>query len=453
MSETGDPQMSVGNPYIKELLNDAPCAFLVSDLNERVLYANDTLGHWIKHKPSDIESGFTLKDILTKESHLLFQTQVGPMIQLQGFAREVSCNLRVADSEEPIPVLMNAVFRPGSGNLPERIDFALFNATERTRLEQRLRERQKEAEELAVIVRNANVGILRCDADGVVKRFNRAAAKLLGVDEETLPSQRLSNLLDLDGEKADWFADAIKDCGTDHTFDASRQGCHFNITVGEIPNPEEPHSSKEYSIILRDVTKRVQADQRMELLVHELNHRIKNVFAVVSGLIRQSLPASLPERQKILDRIHSAAVSHDILTRNFWKDASIQDAFLPIKHQVADGQSVSISGPDLQLKPHQFKALSMAAHELATNSRKYGALGADAGKVAICWKIGEVDGAKKSIELSWRESDGPPVKVPESSGFGTLMIERVLADEFDGTAKIHFRPEGVELEFRGVVAS
>ena len=449
MSSSDSPRRPDGNRFSNDLVTDAPCGFLVTDTHERALYCNATLGYWLGRDPSEIEDGVTMKDILTRGSHLVFQTQVAPMLHLEGSAREVSCTLNVAGQKAALPVLLNADLKPPQDNLPARINYVFFHATERIAIEERLRERQKESEEFAVIVRNAKVGILRCDHTGIIKRINPAGALMLGLEPGGCSQVPISHLLSLEGTAEDWYADSIKGPDAEYTFEANCDGRHYNISVGEITNPEEPYAQKEYSVILRDISKRVRAEQRMELLVGELNHRIKNVFSVMSGLIRQSLAQVPVERDKLIERVQSLARSHDILTRGYWTDANIREIFEPIEAQASDHQSVVISGPELLLEPTQFKALSMAAHELATNARKYGALSADQGKVEISWSVAGTD--TKTIEFSWRESGGPPVTAPEKTGFGSNMIERMLAAEFDGSAEIHYYPEGAEFTFSGVI--
>lgn len=451
MSESDGDTASHGKVYISELVQDAPCGFLVTDTRERALYANDTLGLWLGRTPAEIAAGMSIKDILTRESHLLFQTQVATTIQVQGFAREVACKLKPRDMRDPLPVLMNAVQRSPRGELPARIDFVFFDATERTRIERRLREKQKEAEELAAIVRNATVGILRCDENGRIIRLNAAAARILGIEPDHLPDEPIDRLLVLDGEDEDWFATAITGPRTDREFEANRNSNYYNISIGRIANPEEPYAARQYSVILRDISQRVLAEQRMELLVGELNHRVRNALTVVMGVVRQSIRSAPLERDKLLDRLQNMARSLDVLTQNYWKDASIRDIFARVETQLGENQKVLIDGPDVRLVPEQFKALSMAVHELTTNAQKYGALLADAGMIEISWSVERAD--ERTIDLLWRESGGPTVSIPKKTGFGTAMIEQALTADFDGSAEVRYRPEGLEFAFRGVLRS
>jgi two-component sensor histidine kinase len=126
-----------------------------------------------------------------------------------------------------------------------------------------------------------------------------------------------------------------------------------------------------------------------------------------------------------------------LLTRESWEAAAIGQVVLDAVAPLAGGR-VAISGPDLRLPPKTAVALALAVHELCTNAAKYGALRTPDGGVEVSWSI---DGDR--LTFVWEESGGPPVVAPARRGFGTRMIERALAAEFGGAARIEFRPEGL----------
>ncbi|WP_323768618.1 HWE histidine kinase domain-containing protein [Marinovum sp.] len=446
MSGSDNPSKPPPEPLAATLLQDAPCGFLVIDRRERIRYANSTLERWLNREQGSLADATGLKELLTHASHFYYQTQIAPMIQLQGFAREISCKLRIAGSDRSLPVLMNAVQR-GEGDA-RRVDIVFFDATERLRFEHDLRMARAEAEELAAIVRSATVGILRCSAEGRITRHNAAAAELLGIASNAPPDLAVDRVLRLDTETPDWFAKAVRDIdasGATVRFEASCDDLHYNISVDRIPRHEDPLAAPDYSLILRDITARVRAERRLNLLVSELNHRIRNVFSVVSGLVRQTIRSAPEERTKLIDRLQSFSASHDVLTLNYWKDASILEVIGRVEAQIGDSQTLITDGPDIRLIPRQFKALSMALHELTTNARKYGALSSDFGVIEIEWQREAEDG----FTFCWRERGGPPVREPARTGFGSVMIERVLAEEFLGTAEVSYAPTGLSLICRG----
>jgi PAS domain S-box-containing protein len=189
-----------------------------------------------------------------------------------------------------------------------------------------------------------------------------------------------------------------------------------------------------------DVTERRRADEHQKLLVNELNHRVKNTLAIIQGIAQQSfrgadVPAGLCDAFE--GRLAALSAAHSVLTRESWEAASIgqivADAVEPLGRC-----RFSIEGPELRLPPKTAVALALATHELGTNAAKYGALSVPEGRVEVRWAA---DGRR--FTFAWRESGGPPVASPTRRGFGTRMIERALAAEFDGEVAIRFEREGV----------
>jgi PAS domain S-box-containing protein len=212
----------------------------------------------------------------------------------------------------------------------------------------------------------------------------------------------------------------------------------------------------------QDVTERRAAEDRLQLMVHELNHRVKNTLATVQAIASQSLrgadPTLLPALQARLLALSSA---HDVLTREGWAGANIEDVVAGVlaPHGGTGGEVTGgrfrVAGPSLRLVPRAAVAFSMALHELATNAVKYGALSVPAGHVEIRWEL--VPGTAMLLRLAWMERGGPPVVPPARRGFGTRMVERSLAHDLRGTARIGFDADGVtcriEAPLAGVVAA
>lgn len=185
------------------------------------------------------------------------------------------------------------------------------------------------------------------------------------------------------------------------------------------------------------------SERHLRLMVDELNHRVKNTLAIVQGLAQQSFRGSgvpAEARSSFEGRLAALAAAHDLLTRKNWESAELRDLVAAVV--AADcGERFRIEGPPLHLAPKLAVTLALALHELCTNAVKYGALSVPSGRVSVTWTSDD-----EGLALRWSESGGPPVAEPERRGFGTRMIERALAGEPGGTARLDFRPDGLVCE-------
>jgi PAS domain S-box-containing protein len=198
-----------------------------------------------------------------------------------------------------------------------------------------------------------------------------------------------------------------------------------------------------------DITARKLAEERQRLLVDELNHRVKNTLATVQSIALQTRRGSesLPTFEAaFLSRLDALAGVHDLLSQVSWEGASlaavVRETLAPHLGAGEAAERLNLSGPDVRLGPNAAVTLTMAFHELATNAAKYGALSVGCGKVDVHWRADGLRGPSE-IEIVWRESGGPAVKVPTRKGFGTRFLERGLAREFDGNVVLEFTPNGV----------
>ncbi len=195
--------------------------------------------------------------------------------------------------------------------------------------------------------------------------------------------------------------------------------------------------------VSRDITPLKASEEARAVLAQELAHRMKNAFAMVQAITSQTLrqAVSMEEgRLVVSQRLTALGRAQDILTRSNFTGADIREvveaAISP--HHVAD-ERVTWSGPSMILTGQQALGLSLAIHELATNAAKYGALSNETGRVAMSW--GVVDG---TFTFRWIETGGPVVAQPRSRGFGSKLIERIVASYFDGSGVIDFNPSGIE---------
>jgi len=194
-----------------------------------------------------------------------------------------------------------------------------------------------------------------------------------------------------------------------------------------------------------DISERRQAESQRELLLAELNHRVKNTLAVVQAIAHQTFKgahATEAARSAFEGRLVALAAAHNLLTQASWASASLEQlAADALQVGGANQQRISFSGPRVLLQPKEALAIAMTLHELCTNAVKYGALSNDTGRIAVRWT--RVETPRPRLKLVWREEDGPIVAPPTQRGFGSRLVERTLAQDLDGEVRLDFRPEGL----------
>lgn len=192
-----------------------------------------------------------------------------------------------------------------------------------------------------------------------------------------------------------------------------------------------------------DLTDLLEAQKHQQVLLEELNHRVKNTLAVVQSLAKQTFRSDAPVEiaRGVFDgRLAALAGAHALLTRSNWESARIGQVIDQATLICGDARRrVVASGADLLLTPKQALSISLALHELATNAFKHGSLSHDHGEVILGWS----ENSKNEVELQWRESGGPPVTPPDRRGFGSTLLERVLPRDVHGTGVLEFLSGGV----------
>ena len=195
-----------------------------------------------------------------------------------------------------------------------------------------------------------------------------------------------------------------------------------------------------------DITEQREQAEQIRLLLMEVNHRSKNLLSTIQALVRRSAPDEHGFLDRFEERVRSLAVNQDILVRREWRDVPAGELVRDqLKFVVDSPGEIAISGPDIALAPRTAEVVGMALHELATNSLKYGALSAEAGRVDIGWERREGDGG---LDFWWRESGGPPVTEPTESGFGTALIRDVPRHNMGAEVELDYRPEGLSWRLR-----
>jgi two-component sensor histidine kinase len=196
---------------------------------------------------------------------------------------------------------------------------------------------------------------------------------------------------------------------------------------------------------VRMATTIARGEMLHDLLIEELNHRVKNTLAILQSIATQTFRnASRAEREKFEGRLGALAEAHNLLSKEKWQGSELQDVISRVlqPYLLNTPGRVRMSGPTVPLSPRLAVVLSMIVHEIATNAAKYGALSNDTGTVGLDWEIITENG-KPKLRLVWAEAGGPPVTAPVQRGFGSRLIERSARDQLGGEATVDFLPRGV----------
>jgi two-component sensor histidine kinase len=209
---------------------------------------------------------------------------------------------------------------------------------------------------------------------------------------------------------------------------------------------------KLFTVILRDITERKQAEEHQSLLVSELVHRVKNTLTVVQSIAGQTRHFTAPEQfyDTFAGRLAALGAAHDLLTRSEWEGAGLADVIrcgLEPYSGLGTAERWTMEGPAIWLGPNEAVTLSLAFHELTTNAAKYGALSDVNGRITVRWHL-RPQGTPTEVVIHWCERGGPTVAVPSRRGFGSRLLERAVAHELSGETRLHFDPAGAECRFR-----
>ncbi|MCT2401692.1 PAS domain S-box protein [Novosphingobium mangrovi (ex Huang et al. 2023)] len=191
-----------------------------------------------------------------------------------------------------------------------------------------------------------------------------------------------------------------------------------------------------------DVTEMREAEERIELLLQEVNHRSKNMLAIVQSLARRADADGPDFIERLERRISGLAANQDVLVRRAWSRIPVLEMIEAQLRSLGDARSqIACEGPQVLLSPGAAESLAMAFHEMATNAVKYGALSVPEGRVAVRWSL-DGEGREARFRIEWIESDGPPAHEPERQGFGTRIIVDVPRVKLNARLSIEYLPEG-----------
>lgn len=299
---------------------------------------------------------------------------------------------------------------------------------------------------------NAAIGIVEVDVNGHFLRINEWLCTITGYERDELLAMSIREITFQDDQANDLEMFQRQMAGEIDVYILEKRLCHkdghliwVSLSASRV---DDPAGRPLYGIrVLQDISARKRAEETRNLLINELNHRVKNTLATVQSIARQTLRNARSPQQAEEDlesRLLALSRTHDVLTRTSWEHASLSEivaqAIAPYLNRRED--RFHVFGPEVSLTPQQALSIAMALQELATNAVKYGSLSNETGTVSIEWSTAHSEKGLY-LHLVWMESHGPPVEPPTHRGFGTRLIERGLAMELEGRVKIDFLPSGI----------
>jgi two-component sensor histidine kinase len=215
------------------------------------------------------------------------------------------------------------------------------------------------------------------------------------------------------------------------------------MQVRTVPLDDPASDPQDTIVVVVDVTAMKRSQQRLTLLLNELNHRVKNTLATVQAIVSQTMRGADAQRQvrdAVNARLLALSKAHNLLTKESWAGTYlpnlVDEALAPFRGE-SEPSRFRVAGPKVWLSPRATLALGMALHELATNAVKYGALSNATGTVSVTWAS-----ADDRLALRWEEQGGPHVREPSRKGFGSRLIENGVAEELGGHSAVHYHASG-----------
>lgn len=424
------PDQSVQEARLEAVLDAVTDGFYAVDTEWRVILFNRAAEEYF---------GVPREEVLGRTLWELFPQGVGlPFERYCRAAMEegVSTTFETTSELRPGAVVELRILPMRGGG----VAVALNDITDRRRAEDAVKAELARSESILESISDAFYAV---DADWRFTYVNRVAEAWWGVPRETLVGRNLWET----------FPQAVDSSTHEAHLRAARER---TVVRAELISPVLGRwmdvsifpTDTGLFVYFRDIGLRKQAEARQQLLVNELNHRVKNALATVQAIAAQSLRgAHVPAeaRESFTARLMALASANDVLVAENWEGARLEAVARRVASPYegdSEPERFQISGPDVHLSPAAATAFALALHELATNAAKYGALSRPDGRVRLSWAI-EDAGQGGLFKLTWSEQGGPVARPPERTGFGTRLIEKGLASELGGQVSLDYAPEGL----------
>jgi PAS domain S-box-containing protein len=308
---------------------------------------------------------------------------------------------------------------------------------------------------LAAIVESTDDAIVSKDLDGFITSWNTGAERIFGYMAEEVIGRHITIIIpeDMRDEETRILSRIRAGERVDH-FDTIRRrkdGTLIPISLTVSPVRTADGRIIGASKIARDISERKRFEETYQALSREVNHRSKNLLAVVQSIIRYTVTHS-PQQdfiRRINERLRALSANQDLLIESNWRGVRLADIVHAQLNHVdrLPADRVNVIGEAVAVVPTAAQALAIAIHELATNAIRFGALSTGEGKVEVSWRVEEQGGGRELV-VAWRESGGPAVAAPAYAGFGSTIIERITGQSVGGRVATSYAPSGLTWELR-----
>jgi PAS domain S-box-containing protein len=197
-----------------------------------------------------------------------------------------------------------------------------------------------------------------------------------------------------------------------------------------------------------DITERRESEDRLKVVMNEVDHRAKNLLALVQAIVNLTRAESVADfKAGLKGRIAALARAHTLLTRNRWRSVNLEELVAQemLAFPTERAEQMTFDGPPIRLTPAAAQAVAMTLHELATNAAKHGALSAPGGRIDLSWRRVAGDGDR--LEVTWHEAGGPAIAPPERQGFGSTLIRQMIVHQLGGALRLDWPPAGLHCVF------
>jgi two-component system CheB/CheR fusion protein len=306
---------------------------------------------------------------------------------------------------------------------------------------------RQRSHEIETLYRTAPVGMAMIDRNRRFLKINQHFAELTGHSVDSLAGRTLSDMSPALGERMEGPVSEVIEKGAevanlDATLRINGDGAR-DFLIDVYPYEEDGRVTA-VGVILKDVTELRRLEKELRRLMDELQHRVKNTLATVASIVNQTV-ATKSDRSDMVDtlkrRIGALAATHNLLTLQDWRDASLRD-ILDAELRPYNKRGVTLDGPEVRLPPKHALTLTLTLHELTTNAAKYGALAHDGGKLEISWIV-SVDSAGRRLSLNWAETGVPGVPSKVKPSFGTKLIKSAVVHDLQGKCEHRVLAGGV----------